>query len=123
MASARVASFSWEAVSPSSLETLRIFRPTPESPAKHLQLAMRSFPSSFAIMVTDTTRARSIRAAFLSLLFVVPAYVALPQAGVHNGAEIRDHFQRAQKALQANDAGTAEKEFRAILVLDPRNGE
>jgi tetratricopeptide (TPR) repeat protein len=82
---------------------------------------MRAFPSSFAIMVTEAIRARSIRAAFLSLLFALLGHTALPQAPVPKGAEINDHFQRAQTALRANDAGTAEREFRAILALDPKN--
>jgi Tfp pilus assembly protein PilF len=82
---------------------------------------MHYSPSSLAVMVTDATRTRAIRAALLSLLFAIPAYTALPQAPVPKGAEINDHFQRAQRALQANDAAAAENEFRAILALDPRN--
>jgi Tfp pilus assembly protein PilF len=57
----------------------------------------------------------------LSVLFAVPAFTGLPQAAVQKGAEIRDHFQRAQKALQASDGRTAEKEFRAMVALDPKN--
>jgi tetratricopeptide (TPR) repeat protein len=82
---------------------------------------MRSFPGFFAITVMETARARSLRTALLSLLFAVPACTAFPQAAVQRDSEIRDHFQRAQQALQANDVGTAEKEFRAILALDPKD--
>ncbi len=93
----------------------------PKSPCKHLESAMRSFSCSFAVALTDARSGPGIRAAFLSLLFALPAYTGLPQAAIQKGAEIRDHFQRAQTALQANDARTAEKEFRAILALDPKN--
>jgi Tfp pilus assembly protein PilF len=82
---------------------------------------MRSFPGFFGTTVTETTRARSLRAALLSLLLAVPAYTALPQAAVPRDSEIRDHLQRAEKALQANDVGTAEREFRAILALNPKD--
>jgi Tfp pilus assembly protein PilF len=82
---------------------------------------MRSFPGFFGTTVTETTRARSLRTALLSLLLAVPAYTALPQAAVPRDPEIRDHLQRAEKALQANDVGTAEREFRAILALNPKD--
>jgi predicted Zn-dependent protease len=90
------------------------------SASKYLQLAMASYHCSFAFMAAHVTRTRSFLAALLSLLFAVYGRAGLHEAG-QKGAEIRDHFQRAQTALQANDAGTAEKEFRAILVLDPQN--
>jgi tetratricopeptide (TPR) repeat protein len=82
---------------------------------------MRSYSCPLVRTVTERSRARGIRAAFLNVLFAVPAFTALPQATVPKDAEIRDHFQRAQTALQANDVGAAEKEFRAVLALDPKN--
>jgi len=41
--------------------------------------------------------------------------------GSRPDAQVRDHLQRAQTALQANDSASAEKEFRAVLALDPKN--
>ena len=89
--------------------------------SKHLQLAMRVFSGFFAIILTDMMRARSMRAACLSLLFAVSAYPGVPQAAAQKPSEIQDHLQRAQTALHANDVSTAEKEFRAILTRDPKN--
>src|SRR6266567_8422218 len=64
--------------------------------SKHLQLAMRVFSGFFAIILTDRMRARSMRAACLSLLFAVSAYAGVPQAAAQKSAEIQDHLQRAQ---------------------------
>jgi Tfp pilus assembly protein PilF len=91
----------------------------PKSPSAYVQSAM--LPSPFVVVVTNATRARSVWAAILSLFAAIAAYSGLPQATVQNGAGIQDHFQRAQTALQANDLPTAEKEFREILALDPKN--
>ena len=66
-------------------------------------------------------RARSVRAAYLSLLFAVSVYPGAPQTATPKSTAIQDHLQRAQAALHANDVSTAEKEFRAILALDPKN--
>ena len=87
----------------------------------YVQSAMRSISLFFVVTLTDRIRARSTRAAWLSLVFAVPALAGLPQAALQNRADIRDHFERAQTALEANDVGDAEKEFRAILALDPKN--
>ncbi|MGB7845776.1 MAG: tetratricopeptide repeat protein [Candidatus Acidiferrum sp.] len=56
----------------------------------------------------------------LTLLASAVAITAA-QTGTSRAAEIRDHIQSAQKALQADDRDTAEKEFRAILAIDPKN--
>ena len=83
---------------------------------------MRAFPGFFAIILTDIMPAQCIRAACLSLLAVhVYAAGTTPQAAAQKPSEIQDHLQRAQTALHANDVSTAEKEFRAILALDPKN--
>src|SRR5438445_1247037 len=87
----------------------------------HLQLAMRFFLGFFAILLRDIMRARSVRAAYLSLLFAVSVYPGAPQTATPKSTAIQDHLQRAQAALHANDVSTAEKEFRAILALDPKN--
>jgi len=59
----------------------------------------------------------------VSLLLAVPACVGVPQgpSGNHKAGEIQEHFRRGQAALQANDLLTAESEFRAILIVDPKN--
>jgi tetratricopeptide (TPR) repeat protein len=36
-------------------------------------------------------------------------------------SQIRDHLQRGEGALKAKNTDTAEREFRAVLALDPRN--
>lgn len=64
---------------------------------------------------------RSLWSASLTLFVVSFAYAALAQAPSQQSVKIRDHYQRAQAALQANDAVSAEREFRAILDLDPKN--
>lgn len=45
------------------------------------------------------------------------------QSTVSKVSQVRFHAQQAQAALKANDAEAAAAEFRAILVLDPRNVE
>jgi tetratricopeptide (TPR) repeat protein len=35
--------------------------------------------------------------------------------------EIHAHFQKAQQAIQSKDIGAAEREFRAVIALDPGN--
>jgi Tfp pilus assembly protein PilF len=57
----------------------------------------------------------------LTLLVICAACFALAQTPNQPSAQIHDHFQRAQAALQANDSASAETEFRAVLSLDPRN--
>jgi Tfp pilus assembly protein PilF len=57
----------------------------------------------------------------LALLVASLACSALAQSSTPSSAEVRDRYQRAQTALRANDPVTAEKEFRAVLTLDPRN--
>ncbi len=82
---------------------------------------MRAFPSSFAIVLTDIMPSRAILAACLSLLAVHVYAGTTPQAAAQKPSEIQDHLQRAQTALHANDVSNAEREFRAILALDPKN--
>lgn len=59
--------------------------------------------------------------ASFTLVVANVAHAGLPQAPAQPSAQIREHFQRAQAALQANDSATAEGEFRAVLALDPKN--
>jgi Tfp pilus assembly protein PilF len=82
---------------------------------------MRVFRGFFASILTDTMPSRTIRATCLCLLFAVHAHAGAPQATVQKIPEIQQHLQRAQAALHANDVSTAEREFRAILALDPKN--
>lgn len=75
----------------------------------------------------DTTHFRKLLSARFQwcasfTLFVTSfAHIALAQAPAQTSTQIRDHFQRAQRALQANDSGTAEAEFRSVLALDSKN--
>ena len=67
------------------------------------------------------TSFRNLRSASLTLLVAALAYSALAQGSTSPGAQVREHFERAQTALRANDPAAAEKEFRAVLVLEPKN--
>jgi tetratricopeptide (TPR) repeat protein len=44
-----------------------------------------------------------------------------PQVGADRQREIRAHAQRAQEALKSNNPAAADREFRAILALDPND--
>ena len=58
----------------------------------------------------------------VSVTLLVGSIVGAAMAqGSRPDAQVRDHLQRAQTALQANDSASAEKEFRAVLALDPKN--
>jgi tetratricopeptide (TPR) repeat protein len=45
------------------------------------------------------------------------------QGGNSQAAEIRDHLQKAEAYLKAQDPGSAAREFDAVLALDPKNAE
>ena len=62
----------------------------------------------------------NLRSVILTLLVGSIVGSAFTQ-GSRPDAQVRDHLQRAQTALQANDSASAEKEFRAVLALDPKN--
>ena len=53
----------------------------------------------------------------LLCLMICPSVVAQTT----QGAQIRMHYERAQKDLQANQPEDAKLEFQAILKLDPNN--
>ena len=55
----------------------------------------------------------------LLCLMICPLVVAQTTPG----AQIRMHYERAQKDLQANQPEDAKLEFQAILKLDPNNAE
>lgn len=57
---------------------------------------------------------------FLLLIF---APGLRPQAPASGSQEIPSHLQKAQQALQSRDFAAAEREFRAVLALDPNNLE
>jgi Tfp pilus assembly protein PilF len=57
----------------------------------------------------------------LPLLVTSLAYSALAQGSRPPVAQVRNHFERAQAALRANDSAAAEKEFRDVLALDHKN--
>ena len=67
------------------------------------------------------TPLRTFRSVSLLLLVVNMAYSALGQGSPSPAAQVRDHLQRAQTALQAGDSAAAEREFRAVLVVAPKD--
>src|SRR5215469_14769541 len=67
------------------------------------------------------TPLRSFRSASLILLVASLACSALAQGSTSPDTQVRGHFERAQTALRANDPAAAEKEFRAVLALEPKN--
>jgi Tfp pilus assembly protein PilF len=67
------------------------------------------------------TSSRNLGFVSLALLVASLTCSARAQSSTPWGAEVRDHFQRAQTALRANDPITAEKEFLAVIKLDPKN--
>ena len=68
-----------------------------------------------------TTPFRNLRSASLTLLVASLGCSAFAQSSTPPGAQVREHFERAQRALRASDPAAAEKEFRAVLALEPKN--
>lgn len=58
-------------------------------------------------------------------LFVVVAFLCLGPLQAHSpkSSEVQTHLRRAEAALRSNDTQTAEREFRAVVNLDPKNAE
>ena len=67
------------------------------------------------------TSLRTLRSISLTLLVASMASSGLAQGSPSPGAQVRDHLLRAQAALQASDSASAEREFRAVLALDPKH--
>ncbi len=64
------------------------------------------------------------RASALVLTLLVSALTVLAaQTGASSAKEIHDHLQKAAEYLKANRPNLAEKEFAAVLTLDPKNAE
>lgn len=67
---------------------------------------------------------KKCRHAILALLLFTWAVGASGgQTGSSRSAEIQVHFQKAQEYLRANDSASAEKEFDAVVALDPKNAD
>jgi Flp pilus assembly protein TadD len=60
--------------------------------------------------------------AYLSLL-IISAICAAQGQSTSKPSQLQVHLSRAEAALRANDTGTAEREFREVLSLDPGNAE
>ena len=60
--------------------------------------------------------------AYLSL-FVISLICPAQGQSTSKPSEVRAYLSRAEAALRANDTSTAEREFRAVLSLDPGNAE
>jgi len=59
---------------------------------------------------------------YLSLL-VISAICSAQGQATSKPSEVHAHLSRAEAALRANDTSTAEREFRAVLSVDPGNAE
>ena len=61
----------------------------------------------------------------LSQVFLISCLLASSDAQTQpsNAGSVRGHIQRAEQQLRANDTDGAEREFRAVLSLDPKNVE
>lgn len=59
---------------------------------------------------------------FLVVAFLMGAVISA-QTAVPSATELRAHLQRAEEYLKAKDPKSAEREFDAVLALDPRNPE
>jgi Flp pilus assembly protein TadD len=57
----------------------------------------------------------------LLLLLFTSTLTALAQSS--NSAQVRDHLQRAQAALKANQIEAARRELQAVMLLEPNNVE
>lgn len=59
-----------------------------------------------------------------SLVILMTALIAgAEQTEAPRASEIHDHLHEAEAYLKANDAVSAEREFNAVLALDPKNAE
>src|SRR5208282_2314481 len=56
-------------------------------------------------------------------LIVVAISATFAQTAPSRATQIRDHFQKAAAYLSANDTNSAEKEFNAVVALDPKNAD
>lgn len=66
-----------------------------------------------------TSPVRNLRS--VSLILPLAAIVCSALAQGSPGSQVQVHLELAQTALQANDSASAEREFRAVLALDPSN--
>ena len=57
----------------------------------------------------------------LALALVLAAPGIWPQTGVSKQQRIQAHLQRAQQAILSSDFASAEREFQAVITLDPGN--
>ncbi len=57
----------------------------------------------------------------LLILAVLAGPSVWPQSGASKQQQIQAHVQRAQQAVQSSDFVTAEREFQAVVTLDPGN--
>ncbi|MBO0799648.1 MAG: tetratricopeptide repeat protein, partial [Blastocatellia bacterium] len=71
----------------------------------------------------NSVRRRCRQAMLVVTLTVLTASLSSGQSAVSKAAQVRDHLQRAQAALQANQPEVAESELRAVLAIDPGNAE
>ncbi len=67
------------------------------------------------------TRPQSRRVLCLMLLIAAGSSWSAAQTQRPRASEIRAHLERGEQALKARNTDSAAEEFRAVLVLDPRN--
>ena len=58
---------------------------------------------------------------FLLALAVLAGPGIWPQNGVSKQQQIQAHVQRAEQAIRSSDFASAEREFQAVVALDPGN--
>lgn len=61
------------------------------------------------------------RTGLLLTMLILAATGLWPQADLSKAKEIQAHLQKAQEALQSNDFAAAEREFGAVVSLDPND--
>ncbi len=95
---------------------------------KSLQSSKR-FASVFSLGVRSPEFTKRLKRACVSQLLLILLFsgvafctAAMRSAGSQTAA-VHEHLQKASQYLKANDAGSAAKEFDAVLALDPKNAE
>jgi tetratricopeptide (TPR) repeat protein len=73
--------------------------------------------------MAEPLKLATLRALLVTFLFLSSALAAAAQTPPSRAAQIHDHMQKAAAFLKANDPKSAEQEFEAVLVLDPKNAD
>lgn len=101
----------------------RVLGPVLSLPVFQVELESAGYSTKFSCMgfLMFATPLCNLRSISFTLLVASMAFPAFAQGSPPPGAQVRDHLQHAQTALQAGDSASAEREFRAVLSLDPKH--